>query len=286
MPSNFSTHDWAVILGGSSGFGLATAHKLSRHGMNLLIVHRDRRGAMARITPEFEQMRARGVRVCTHNADALGTDSRTALIDALAKAKGESGRVRLLMHSIAFGNLKPIAHDPPRASACAGTAATAGAGPAGPCLDEEDLARTLHAMGTSLLGWTQALHLRGCFADDARVVGMTSEGNRIAWHGYAAVSAAKAALEAVSRALAVELGPHGIRSNIVQAGVTDTPALRCIPGHEALLQRAQARNPLGRLTRPQDVADVVYLLCQPEAAWINGSLVVADGGESVSGILR
>ena len=58
----FSRSDWALILGGSSGFGLATAHKLAAHGMSLCLVHRDRRGAMARIEPEFEAIRATGVR--------------------------------------------------------------------------------------------------------------------------------------------------------------------------------------------------------------------------------
>ena len=101
-------------------------------------------------------------------------------------------------------------------------------------LDEEDVARTVHSMGTSLLGWTQSLLRRELFHGDARVLGLTSEGNAVAWSGYAAVSAAKAALEALSRSLAVELAPFGVRCNVVQPGVTDTPALRLIPGSDRL----------------------------------------------------
>ena len=127
-------------------------------------------------------------------------------------------------------------------------------------------------MGTSLLGWVQELHRRGLFAADARVVGLTSEGNEVAWKGYAAVAAAKVALESVSRAIAVEMAPYGIRSNIVQAGVTDTPALRLIPGSAHLKAAARRRNPFGRLTTPEDVARVIHLLCLPEAAWINGEV--------------
>src|SRR5439155_246985 len=106
--------------------------------------------------------------------------------------------------------------------------------PSSAFLDEEDFARTIHAMGTSLLTWARALLDRGLFADDARVFGLTSEGNTVAWKGYAAVGAAKVVLESIARAMAVELAPYGVRSNIIQAGVTDTPALRAIPGHDQL----------------------------------------------------
>jgi NAD(P)-dependent dehydrogenase (short-subunit alcohol dehydrogenase family) len=139
-------------------------------------------------------------------------------------------------------------------------------------------------MGTSLLTWVQAVFARGLFAGDARVLGLTSEGNQVAWRGYAAVSAAKVALEAVARSIAVEFAPHGIRANVIQAGVTDTPALRMIPGHERMLEVAAARNPGGRLTRPEDVAEVVCLLATPEAAWINGAIVPVDGGERIASL--
>ena len=141
-------------------------------------------------------------------------------------------------------------------------------------------------MGTSLLGWTQAVLQRGLFAADARVLGLTSEGNTVAWKGYAAVAAAKVAMESVSRSIAVEMATHGIRSNILQAGVTDTPALRMIPGSGHLKAGARTRNPFNRLTRPEDVAGAVYLLSLPESAWINGEVIRVDGGEKVSGLSR
>jgi NAD(P)-dependent dehydrogenase (short-subunit alcohol dehydrogenase family) len=141
-------------------------------------------------------------------------------------------------------------------------------------------------MGTSLLSWTQAIRERGLFAADARVLGLTSEGNAVAWKGYAAVAAAKVALESVSRSIAVEMAQFGIRSNIVQAGVTETPALRMIPGSGHLKAQARRRNPFGRLTTPEDVADAIYLLSLPEAAWINGNVLRVDGGERISGASR
>ena len=313
--TNSNSNEWALILGGSSGFGLATAHKLSRHGCNVCVVHRDRRGAMKRIEPEFEAMRARGISLLTYNADALDADKRDEILDGLSESLATAGKVRVLLHSIAFGNLKLIAPEadsnndarerlaaamdvdaPQLAETVDGLfeqqvyglqgISTAPEYSADAFIEEEDLARTIHSMGTSLLGWTQRLRERGMFADDARVFGLTSEGNTVAWKGYAAVAAAKVALESVSRSIAVEMAHFGIRSNIIQAGVTDTPALRMIPGRGHLNAQAVTRNPFGRLTTPEDVANVIYLLSQPEAAWINGEIIRVDGGEAISGLSR
>ncbi len=136
-------------------------------------------------------------------------------------------------------------------------------------------------MGSNIVEWVQDVFERQLFAQDARVLSLTSEGNSVAWKGYAAVAAAKAVLESVSRAMAKELAPYGIRSNVIQAGACETPALKAIPGNERIRSLSRLRNPFGRLTTPKDVADVVFLLCLDEAAWINGALICADGGESV-----
>lgn len=320
LSHRFDRNYWAVILGGSSGFGLATARKLAAHGMNLCIVHRDRRGAMSRIQPEFDKLRETGVSLITTNTDALDPERRAEILSNLAEQMN-GGRVRVLLHSIAFGNLKLIAPellrqrqttsgmnardalagklgvDTAKLSAAADELLAAGhdelseiatpaAYPDRSYLDADDFSRTIHSMGTSLLDWTQDLLARGLFSADARVFGLTSEGNTIAWKGYAAVAAAKVALESVARAIAVELAPYGIRCNVIQAGVTETPALAAIPGSTQLKASARLRNPFGRLTTPDDVASAIYLLSQDEAAWINGDVIRVDGGEHVSGVTR
>ena len=311
----YGSHEWALILGGSSGFGLATAHKLSSHGLNVCVVHRDRRGAMRRIDPEFDIIRGRDVSFVSFNKDALNPEVLTEILDGLAEAMGPEGRVRLLLHSIAFGNLRLVGPEATQSDEAAqrlaeqlglesravreaadelfedsvdGVAGIAAAPSyaADLFLEDGDVARTIYAMGTSLLTWTQELRERDMFAPDSRVLGMTSEGNEVAWKGYAAVAAAKVALESVSRSIAMEMAHMGIRSNIVQAGVTDTPALRAIPGSQNLKAQARTRNPFGRLTTPADVADAIYLLSLPEAAWINGAIIRVDGGERISGLSR
>jgi len=269
----FSTNQWALVLGGSSGFGLATAKKLASQGLSVCVVHRDRRGSMERIEKEFEVVRAFGHGFLTFNLDALSPDGIAETVAGL-KAAGAAGHLRVLLHSIAFGNLKPIAP-------VKGEELKAVYGET--LIEDEDMARTVYSMGTSLLTWVQAAFKAGLFADDARVFGLTSEGNEVAWRGYAAVSAAKTALEAVSRSIAVEFAPYGIRSNIIQAGVTDTPALNAIPGADGMKEFAKARNPFGRLTLPEDVAGVIALLSQDDAAWVNGTIIRVDGGERIAG---
>jgi NAD(P)-dependent dehydrogenase (short-subunit alcohol dehydrogenase family) len=313
----FDRTHWALILGGSSGFGLAAAQKLARHGMNVAIAHRDRKGAMAPIEAAFAGIKATGVGFLSFNLDALSEEGRKTVLDGLKERMGEKGRVRLLLHSIAYGNLKLFAPAKdlaiPAATARARLAERLGISPetlalavkevlaAGDgadalaslgdppaydpdaLLEDEDFARTVHGMGTSLAGWTQDVFRRGLFAKDARVLALTSEGNEVAWRGYAAVSAAKVALESVSRTIALELAPYGVRSNIVQAGVTESPALRLIPGSDRMKAGARLRNPFGRLTTAAEVADFIALLATDEARWVNGAILRVDGGERIGG---
>lgn len=314
----FDTKYWAIILGGSSGFGLATAQKLSKHGMNLCIVHLDRKKAMPAIQDQFEAIRGNGVRVLTLNVNALFPEGRAKILDVLQQSIGEGESVKLLLHSIAYGNLKFLAPPPSlekedrkevmmslayelginleelqqatdklfdmgfaRLSSLANTT-TEYSGKS--LLEADDFALTIDSMGTSLASWVKAVFERNLFAPDARVLSLTSEGNEIAWPGYAAVSAAKATLEAISRSIAVEYAPFGIRANVIQAGITSSPAARKIPGYNHLAASAKMRNPYNRLTQAEDIANFIFLMCQDEAAWLNGALIRVDGGEHIGSL--
>jgi len=255
---------WALILGGSSGLGLASAKKLALHGCNIIIVHRNSKSDIGAIEQEFAQIKETGVQLLTFNKDAMSAEKRLEVIDTIQEKLSKAGKIRILVHSIAKGNLKPMLDDEK------------------PVLQNDDFHLTLESMAISLYDWTKLLFEKKLFAADTRIISFTSEGNKKAFKSYAAVSAAKAALEAISRNIALEFAPFGIKANCIQAGVTDTEAFRMIPGHEILKKNTLNRNPFKRLTTPEDVANVVYLLSKDEAAWINGSIVIADGGEHIS----
>lgn len=297
--STFQGKDyWALILGGSSGMGLASARKLAAEGMNLCLVHRDRRSVLPELEREWESLRGHGVSLITFNQDALRPEKRAEVINSLKEGMGEKGKLRLFMHSIAKGNLKAASppgpptknlpedlqvRDKELISRYEVLKEVQKRGEGEPLLGNDDFRLTLEAMAISLYDWVQDLFQAGLFADDARVLAMTSEGSRRAWRQYGAVAAAKAALESIVRTLALEYASFGIRANALQAGVTRTPSLDLIPNSDHLKLGAWLRNPMGRITRPEDVADVVYLLCRDEAAWINGAIIPVDGGESISG---
>ena len=262
MNKEFENHNyWALILGGSSGLGLATARKLAKHGMHICIIHRNSRLQEYDIQAAFKTIKNEGVQLKSFNTDAMNVEKRALIINAIKKLLGEKGRIRTLVHSIAKGNLKTMVSENK------------------PVLKNDDFTLTINAMAISLYDWTKAIFLNNLFATDARIVSFTSEGNTKAWENYAAVSAAKVALEAISRHIALEFAAFGIKANCIQAGVTDTASLKMIPGSDTIIEHTLKRNPNKRLTLPEDVANAVYLLSKDEASWITGTIIPVDGGE-------
>lgn len=258
-------NEWAIILGASSGLGLATAKKLAKEGLNLCLVYRALRNDIENIESKFESIVSNSkVKLIHFNKDVVKPENREAILNDLIENLGESGKVKCLIHSIAKGNLKPMVSDGNRE------------------LQNDDFHITLENMAFSLYDWTKHIFSKNIFSEDARIISFTSEGNKKAWKNYAAVSAAKVALEAISRNIALEFAPYGIKSNCIEAGVTDTASLRMIPGHEKLRDFAIQRNPFNRLTTPEDVANVVYLLTKDESKWINGITLQVNGGEHLS----
>ena len=251
---------WALILGGSTGLGLASAKKLAAHGMNIIIVHRDRKEDLPEIEESFKEITRQNVSLHTFNVDATRKERREELMAEILTLLGEKGRIRTLLHSISKGNLKSMLGEEPT-------------------LSNVDFQLTIDAMAISLYDWTKIVYNAGLFSKDARILSFTSEGNIKAWKDYAAVSAAKVALEAITRSIALEFAPKGIRANCIQAGVTVTRSFQMIPGYETLHVHALKRNPFRRLTTPDDVGNAVYLLSKDEASWITGSIIPVNGGE-------
>lgn len=262
FPDNY----WALILGASSGFGGATAIELARYGMNIFGVHFDRAATMPNVERVRKTVESQGVKAVFFNINASDAEKRNEALDAMQKhlSTNSSATIRALVHSLAFGTLKPYIAKTPDGM-----------------LTQAQMEMTLDVMANSLVYWVQGVVSRGLMKPGGRIFAMTSSGGHTVLPNYGAVSAAKAALESHIRQLAMELGPYGITANSIMAGVTETPALKKIPGSVKMLEIAKAKNPRTRPTTPEDVARVITLLCHDNADWISGGIINADAGEDV-----
>jgi len=256
---------WALILGASSGFGEATALELARTGMNIFGVHLDRRDKLPHVAEIEQKIQALGRESQFFNCNASDDEMREDTVAQIRqRLTDQPGVLRVLLHSIAWGSLKPLAG-------------------AEQVISKKQLEITADTMGHSLVYWVQDCLRAGLFDWGGRIFAMTSAGNRRVIPNYGPVSAAKAALEAHIRQLAVELAPAGITANAILAGVTDTPALRQIPDFQKIVDQARQRNPHRRLTVPEDVARTIAALCHPATYWMTGNVIHVDGGESIVG---
>ena len=260
-----SKQPWALILGASSGFGEATAIELARAGMNIFGVHMDRRATMPHVEEIQAKIRELGRDCEFFNFNAADEEKRKECVEQIRqRIANPPGTLRVLLHSIAWGALKPLA----------GAEVVA---------NQKQIESTADIMGHSLVYWVQECLWAGLLDKGARIFAMTSSGGTRAIPEYGPVSAAKAILEAHVRQLALELAPAGITANAILAGVTDTPALRLIPGHEKIMEIARLRNPGKRLTAPEDVARCIAALCHPATYWMTGNTIHVDGGENIVG---
>jgi NAD(P)-dependent dehydrogenase (short-subunit alcohol dehydrogenase family) len=255
---------WALILGASSGFGAATALELAKYGVNIIGLHLDRGPALEAVKDLVKQIEGHGVRAHYTNMNIANAEKRKEAVAQIKQVLGD-GRLHMVMHSVAFGSLQPFI------------------GPdAEHQLTQAQMEMTLDVMANSLVYWVQDLWQAGLLGQGSRVFSMTSAGSEEAFKTYGAVSAAKSALESHTRQLALEMGKHGVMVNCIMAGVTDTAALRKIPGNEDIVDIAMRRNPTGRMTTTRDIAVTIRALCDPEIERINGAVIVIDGGERIS----
>ncbi len=262
-------HGWGLILGASSGFGEATALALARQGLNIFGIHLDRRATLGNVERIIVEIKGMDREAIFFNVNAADAEKRQEVLDQAEKVladRGEPGSVRVLLHSLAFGALRPFITDDPKEA-----------------LTQSQMEMTLDVMANSLVYWVQDMVRRKLMGPGGKIFAMTSSGGNHVWPTYGAVSAAKAALEAHIRQFAYELAPFRITANCIRAGVTDTPALRKIPGNEKLIQGSLAKNPHGRLTTPTDVAAAIAALCAEGTHWISGNIIGADGAEDLTG---
>lgn len=250
-------NQWALLLGGSSGLGYATALKLAKSGCNLVIIHRDPGFMQAEIELRKKKLDETGVTHLWFSIDATNEQKVSAFIEEWDAKKPFS----LVLHSIARGHVKPLKGEN--------------------ALDWKDLQLTNDAMSLSLWLWCKKLKEHHLLANPSRIIAFSSEGAQHVLPNYTAVAMAKSSLERLIQYMAVDWFHEGISCNSIRVGATQTAATERISGWDTFAEMTKKRNPGRRMTTPEDAANAVYLLMLPEAQWINGSVITVDGGESL-----
>jgi len=242
----------ALVTGAARGIGRAIARKLAEGGADVAVNYYNSHDEAEALCGDI---RALGRRAVAIQGSVGVPDSVDEMFVELRK---QFDRLDIVVSNAASGVLKPVMD--------------MGLKHWRWCLETNALAVNLLAQ--------RALPL---MRDGGRIIAMSSLGASRAMPDYGFIGASKAALEALVRALAQELGPRGIRVNTVSAGVVDTDALSHFPNRDELLANFAQRTPAGPVLTPADVAGAVYLLCLPEASMINGHTLVVDGGFCISG---
>lgn len=240
----------ALVTGSSRGIGKAIALRLADNGADLVVNYiRHRRDAetTARLIEE------KGVKCLMVKANVANEEDVSAMFE---EVKQKFGRVDILVSNAASGVLKPAMELSAR---------------------HWQWAMDINARALLTLA-QQAVPLMPA---GGRIMAVSSMGAVRAVENYTAVGASKAALESLVRHLAVELGPRKINVNTISAGAVDTEALKKFPNRQQILDTALGRTPLGRLTTPEDVADLALFLCSRLSGMIQGQTIVVDGGYSI-----
>jgi enoyl-[acyl-carrier protein] reductase III len=242
----------ALITGGSRGIGRAIALRLAESGVDVVVNYvRHKKDAedTARLVEEC------GARCLVVKANVAKEDDVKFMFEEL---ENQFGRLDFLVSNAASGVLKPAME-----------------------LTERHWNWAMDINARALLTLVQ--YGVRMMQSGSRVMAVSSLGSVRAIENYTTVGASKAALESLVRHLAVELGPQGININTISAGAVDTDALKHFPNREEILGTALERTPLGRLTTPDDVANIALFLCSDLASMIQGQVITVDGGYAIRG---
>lgn len=236
----------ALITGGSRGIGKAIALEFARRGADIAFNYLRNHKAATETQSEIEALGVRCTRIRAH----LGDSEKIAGL--FAEIESQYGKLDILINNAASG-IQRSAEE----------------------LEEKhwDWAMNINAKAP----WLAAIAASKLMKDGGHIVNITSQGSQKVLPYYFSVGTSKAAMEAVTRYLAVELAPKGISVNAVSGGYVDTGALDYFPNREDMLDAGQ-KTPAGRMVTSEDIAHVVAFLCTEDAAMIRGQVIVVDGG--------
>ncbi|MCP8968631.1 enoyl-[acyl-carrier-protein] reductase FabL [Ectobacillus ponti] len=245
------TNKVALITGGTRGIGKAIAKRFAREGYQLVLNYMRKKSDAEQTKNEIEA--EYGVEVHLVKANVKEMEQIQALF---AEVKERFGRLDVFVSNAASGVLRPLMEIEPT---------------------HWDWTMDINSKAY-LFAAQEAAKL---MEQGGAIVALSSLGSIRVLPNYVTVGVSKAAVEALTRYLAVELAPKGIVVNAVSGGAVDTDALKHFPNREELLSEAAQRNPAGRIVEPEDLAETVYFLCTPAAGMICGQTIIVDGGLSL-----
>jgi enoyl-[acyl-carrier protein] reductase III len=244
----------ALVTGASRGIGKAIALRLAEAGADVVVNYVTSRAAAEEVASTIQAL---GRRAAVVKADISEQDDIASMVEFV----GESfGRLDVLVSNAATGGFRPVLSTTARQFEAA-----------------------MNANTRALLFLVQsALPLLRRKEGRAKVIALSSHGSQFALPMYGLIGSTKAALESLSRHIALEVGDQGINVNIVQAGLVDTDSTRNLPGSEKLFEFRKSRSMVGdRMLEARDVADAVLYLSSPLSDMVQGQTLVIDGGASV-----
>jgi NAD(P)-dependent dehydrogenase (short-subunit alcohol dehydrogenase family) len=242
-----------LVTGGGRGIGRHITLAFAREGA-YVIVNCFR-------TPESAKQTVKEVVDSGGGAELLpGSIAERAVVTALFdKIAERHGRLDVLVNNAAAGRFGPL-----------------------DAVRERDWLRAMSTNASGALWCSQAARPLLAQAPQAAIVNVSSSGAGSVLPGYTSTGASKAALEALTRYLAVEYGPLGIRVNTASGGLIDGATKSKLPDADRLEAAARAAAPLRRIGTPDELAQVVTFLASPAASWITGQVLHADGGLSIT----
>jgi enoyl-[acyl-carrier protein] reductase III len=242
----------ALVTGSSRGIGKAIALRLAKKGYDIVINYARNKTAAQETAAEIEALGRKALVVKAN----VGNPEK--IREMFLQIDETFGRLDVLVSNAASGVLRPAME-----------------------LEESHWNWTMDINSKALLLCAQEAAKRMEAVGGGKIVSISSLGSIRYLENYTSVGVSKAALEALTRYLAVELAPKNIVVNAVSGGAVDTDALTHFPNREELLRDAQTRTPAGRMVEPDDIVNVVMFLLSDEASMIRGQTIIVDGGRSL-----
>ncbi|MEM5018258.1 enoyl-[acyl-carrier-protein] reductase FabL [Metabacillus indicus] len=242
----------ALITGSSRGIGKAIALRLAKQGYNIVINYARSKSAALQTAEEIEAL---GVKALVVKAN-VGKPEK--IKEMFAEVDETFGRLDIFVNNAASGVLRPLME-----------------------LEETHWDWTMDINSKALLFCAQEAAKRMEKTGGGTIVSISSLGSIRVLENYTTVGVSKAALESLTRYLAVELASKNIVVNAVSGGAVDTEALKHFPNREELLADARRMTPAGRMVDTEDMVDAVEFLCSEKASMIRGQTIIVDGGRSL-----